>query len=150
MDLAMKLVMLKCRSCGANLNVSPGQRLVTCQYCGTEFLVDKNGGMDAAGEGAHEEGGLWTTKHMLVLGVVLFGAAFIAYATNSRFRLLGFSIQALCLFAYAAVLVRFRRVCRTKAGKALSIAIWALTFFVVVAQIIFWINNKSFTLLQLS
>ena len=150
MEQGMKLVMLKCRSCGANLNVFPGQKLVTCQYCGTEFFVDEDETTEVSSATSHEPKGPWTTKRMLVLGVILFGVSFIAYATNSQLRLLGFSLQTLCLFAYAATLVKFRRVCHTKAAKALSIVIWALTFFVLVAQIVAWINNGSFTLIQLS
>ena len=36
----MQLVILRCASCGANLDVDAETKWVTCQYCGTEFLVD--------------------------------------------------------------------------------------------------------------
>ena len=146
----MKLVMLKCQSCGANLSFAAGQKLVTCQYCGTEYLVDEDGEIVVNNKPPSAAKSFWTTKHMLVLGAILFGVLEIANATNTRFRLLGLSIQELCLFTYALVLIKFRRVCHTKAAKVLSVVIWALAFFVLILQIIAWINNKSFTLLQLS
>lgn len=36
----MKLVKLKCDSCGAVLEVKDGQKIVTCDYCGFSFIVD--------------------------------------------------------------------------------------------------------------
>ena len=36
----MKLVKLKCEGCGAILKVNEELKKVTCNYCGTEFLVD--------------------------------------------------------------------------------------------------------------
>lgn len=36
----MKLVKLKCEGCGAILKVNEELKKITCNYCGTEFLVD--------------------------------------------------------------------------------------------------------------
>lgn len=36
----MKLVKLKCEGCGAILKVNEELKKATCNYCGTEFLVD--------------------------------------------------------------------------------------------------------------
>ena len=36
----MKLVSLNCKSCDALLEVNEELKKVTCNYCGTEFMID--------------------------------------------------------------------------------------------------------------
>ena len=36
----MKLISLKCRECGADLQVDPGRKQVFCSYCGAKLLLD--------------------------------------------------------------------------------------------------------------
>ena len=36
----MKFVELKCKNCGAKLEVEEGATQVTCKFCGTTFSID--------------------------------------------------------------------------------------------------------------
>ena len=36
----MKLIKLKCEGCGAILKVNENLKKISCNYCGTEFIVD--------------------------------------------------------------------------------------------------------------
>lgn len=152
-----KLVMLKCKSCGANLNVEAGQRHVTCRYCGTEFLLEDEPSLaqEQRGKSSFAQtapvmaSGWLSTKVVLILGGILFAVTFIAAATRLGLRVLGFSVQEWCVFAYAAILVKYYRSCGNANGRRLAVAYWIFACVVLVLQIVVWINNGSFTLLQL-
>lgn len=43
-NAAMKMVTLKCSSCGANLEITPEMEVFACGHCGTQQVVKRAGG----------------------------------------------------------------------------------------------------------
>lgn len=150
----MRLVMLKCQSCGASLEVDDDQRWVTCQYCGSRFLVENDVHQDPNPHKPSDN--INPTQEMkaartriLIFGGVLFGLASIAFGTHTRLRVFGLSVQEWCLFAYSAALIAHNRRYPNRTAKVMMAAFCVLSGIVIVAQIIAWMNNESFVLLSL-
>ena len=36
----MKTIAVKCQNCGASLEITPNTKVVTCQYCNSDFIID--------------------------------------------------------------------------------------------------------------
>lgn len=90
-----------------------------------------------------------STKVVIVLGILLFTLGFGARATNFGLRVLGLSVQEWCLFTYAAVLLNYDRHNESKVARIACVACCVLAYVVLVVQMLAWIENESFVLLQL-